>query len=160
MAFSNEYLTEEEKKLIAETRHRILTSASETISYSLNDIATVDRDKKIWLLENNKTREWDYKERGYLFVIFWGKIHKDNVVEITLNLLADEFVDKSNSKYGVELIKYWGVKKIQISPKLSVSESEVKSILEEIMTAYGLWGNPEHNGPEFDGKVKAVVRVK
>jgi len=56
MGFSNEYLTEDEKKLIAETRHNILTSVSKTTSVCIKDIVTVDRDRKIWLLENTKTR--------------------------------------------------------------------------------------------------------
>ncbi|MBP3339279.1 MAG: hypothetical protein J6L69_07735 [Lachnospiraceae bacterium] len=158
MGFSNEYLTDEEKRLIAETRHNKLTSIDETSAFCLKEKVTVDRDRKIWLLSNTKIREWDPREDGYLFIMFWKKIHKDNVIEITLKDMGREYVDANKQEDGVEVIRHWGIMKINISNQLQVDEYEIKNLLEEMMTAYGVNGNPKHKGPEFDGKVKAIIK--
>jgi len=158
MGFSNEYLTDEEKRLIAETRHLRLTSSSKTESFCLKDRATVDREKRIWLLANATTYDWDPRVRGKLFVIFWKKIHKDNVIEVTLKDLGWEENDLVKEKYKVGDIRYWSIMDIKISKQLKIDRSNIKIILEEIMSAYGISGNPKHKGPEFDGKVKAIIK--
>ncbi|MBP3339681.1 MAG: hypothetical protein J6L69_09790 [Lachnospiraceae bacterium] len=159
MGFSNEYLTEDEKKLIAETRHNKLTSIDETSVFCLKEKVTVDRNRKIWFLSNTKTREWDFRDRGYLFIMFWGKIHKDNVIEITLKDMGREYIDVTKVKDGIEVIRYWGIHSIKMSNKLDIDKCAIEDVLGEIMTAYGICGDPKHKGPKYDGKMKVIIKM-
>jgi len=158
MGFSNEYLTDEEKELIAQTRHMRLTSTNKTESFCLVNRATVDREQKIWLVDNATTYDWDPRVRGKLFVVFWGKIHRDNVIEVTLKDLGweeDEFVKE---KYAAVDIRYWELMDIKISKQLQIHKYEIKAMLGTIMNAYGISGNPRHNGYDFGGEIKAIIK--
>ena len=47
---------------------------------------------------------------------------------------------------------------MKVSPILNEKENDIKKMLEEIMTAFGICGNPKHKGPGFDGKFKAIIK--
>lgn len=71
MGFSNEYLTDEEKKLIANTGHYRLTIEENSGCICAKENCTVDREKKIWLLNYSNDYDWDKKRDGKPFILFY-----------------------------------------------------------------------------------------
>jgi len=158
MGFSNEYLTDDEKKLISETEHYALTHYEDGHYVCLADTCTVDRKKKIWLLSYAFDYDINPKIDGMPFVLFWGNINKNSMIELSLWYVGKERNKQIKEKYSTDLLKYWSIKDVKVPAKLGIEKSQIKKELEKIMTAYGICGDPRHKGPEFDGKVKAIIK--
>ena len=90
------------------------------------------------------------------FIIFYGDIDNNNLIELCMKDLGEE--KESLKKYGVSTVQYWAVKEMKVSPKLKGKENDIKEMLQEIMTAFGICGNPKHKGPGFDGRFKAIIK--
>ena len=158
MGFSNEYLTDEEKKLIANTGHYALTRRKNSVYECLCETCTVDRRRNIWMLKNENDYDYDLKANGYMFVLFWGCIQKQNCIELYLKDVGRERGINAKERFGVNIVQYWSIKDIKIPEFSKINKNEVYDVLEDLMTGYGICGDPRHKGPDFDGKIKAIIK--
>lgn len=158
MAFSNEYLTEEEIELIKKTGHDALVNTRNGIFCYVNR-CTVDRARKIWLIHYSRRADYgDSRTRDERFVLFYGAIDKNNIVELCLENLGIERDVQVKEKHNAKFIKYWAIKKINISQSLTVGEKDIRKLLEEIMSAYAILGTPNEKREDYYGKGKAIIK--
>ena len=155
MGFSNEYLTEEEIELLKKTEHWSITRKDKNGVVCLRKSCTVDRKRNIWLIRFTHDSSFEPQMKEERFALFYQKISNENLVELRMKDLGED--KDSLKKYGIPTVQYWAVKEMKVSPLLKGKESDIKSMLEEIMTAFGICGNPKHKGPGFDGRFKAKV---
>ena len=163
MAFSNEYLMEKEINLIKATELdsllHIKRSKGKICEIICNvNRCTTDRENKRWLIRYRKGYGCEPKLGEEFFVLFYGAIHRDNAIDLCMKKEGTEDNPLILQKYEKELIYYWKVEEIEIPKQLRVEKQIILDMLEEIMNAYGICGNPEHKGPDFDGKIKTFVK--
>lgn len=156
MGFSNEYLTEEEIELFKETEHWAFIRKNKRGTICLEKWCTTDREKRIWLMRYPRDYSYDPNEKEDRFIIFYGDINNNNFIELCMKDLGED--KESLKKYGIPTVQYWAVKEMKVSPRLKEKENDIKKMLEEIMTAFGICGNPKHKGPGFDGRFKAIIK--
>jgi len=156
MGFSNEYLTDEEIELFKATEHWAFIRKDKSGIICLKNRCTVDREKGIWLMRYPRDYSYDPNLKEDNFVIFYGNINNNSLVELCMKDLGED--KEAEKKYGVPTVQCWAIKEIRIASMLNVKEDEIKELLEEIMTAFGICGNPKHKGPGFDGRFKAIIK--
>lgn len=95
MAFSNEYLTQEEIELIKKTEQDALVNTHHNnFCYVIQ--CTTDREKKIWLVHYPYRADYEPELNEEKFVLFYGAIDKRNVV-------LEEIIRKNSSKIFVSM---------------------------------------------------------
>ena len=157
MGFSNEKLNEEEIKLIKKTEHEFMVNVHHN-HFCYVGKGTIDREKKIWLIECPGGYDYEYRELGKKFVLIYGGIEKDNIVELYLENLGDDENPENNKKYNTMFIMYWKIKNIKIPQTLCMSREKLTSVLEEALSIYGIMGKPEEKETDYYGKVKAIIK--
>jgi len=107
MAFTNEYLTEKEKAQLIEVGNIAIVDRM----VCLRDIATVDRNRKIYLLRFSYRYGLE-PDRGKIdFVCFYGKISKEYMCEIQLKDLGNEKDENIKKLHKVGLLNIGNWKK-------------------------------------------------
>lgn len=154
MAFTNEYLTEKEKAQLVEVGNIAIVDRR----MCLRDIATVDRSRNIYLLRFCYRYGLEPDRDKIDFVCFYGEISRKNMCEIRLKDLGYKKDENIKKLHKVEFIQYWELEEIMICPPSKVDISKVKDALEDMMTAYGILGDPERN-ESYQGKFKAIVKI-
>ena len=157
MGFSNEKLTEQEIELIKKTEHEFMVNVHHN-HFCYVGHGTVDRGKKIWLIKCPGGYDYDYKKLGQKFVLIYGGIEKDNIVELYLENLGDDENPENNKKYNTMFIMYWKIKNIKIPQTLCMNREKLTSVLEEALSIYGIMGKPEEKETDYYGKVKAIIK--
>lgn len=143
MAFVNAYLTDEEKRMIEEAnirdpRYKI------TKKYLKPSKWTIDRENNIALINCGiADRDEYYKET---FALIYKQIDNEHLIALTL--VADYF-EKEKEKmlaieYNVNLVKKWIMLNCVIADTLNITNRELRDILTDALTAYGVNGNPKH----------------
>lgn len=155
MGFSNEYLTEEEKKLIAKTGHIGLNKKTKNGIECLREYCTVDRERKIWMLHYRYDSLYNPNDKEDNFVIFYGSINNESRIEVCLKNLGIEKDISVKKKYGAHMIKYWKIKDMKCIGNMKLDNDEMLFLLEEIMTAYQILGEPKDD--DFNEVFKAIV---
>ncbi len=159
MGFSNEYLTEQEIELIKETEHKALVNKHNGVFCYVNK-CTTDRERKIWLVHYPRSMDCESVINEERFVLFYGAISKQNMIEISLLNLDIEKNPSIKEEHNAKLITYWKIKEIMISPSLTVDLHDIKEVLNEIMDVYGINGDPMDREKEYFRCSKAIIRDK
>lgn len=157
MGFSNDELTEEEIELIKKTKHEFMVNVHHN-HFCYVGSGTVDREKKIWLIECPGGYDYEYNELGKKFVLIYKEIDIDNIVELYLKNFGDDEDPEKNKKYNTMFIMYWKIKNIKIPPSLGISREELIPVLEDALSIYGIMGEPEDKEKDYYGKVKAIIK--
>lgn len=157
MGFSNEELTEEEIELIKKTEHEFMVNVHHN-HFCYVGQGTVDRGKKIWLIKCPGGYDYDCRELGQKFVLIYGKIGKDNIVELYLENIGDDEDPEKNKEYNTMFIMYWKIKNIEIPSTLGISREELIPVLEDALSIYGIMGEPEDKKKDYYGKIKAIIK--
>ena len=142
MGFSNEKLTEQEIELIKKTEHEFMVNVHHN-HFCYVGHGTVDRGKKIWLIECPGGYDYDYKKLGQKFVLIYGGIEKDNIVELYLEKIKKDKDPEENKVYNSMFIMYWKIKNMKIPDALKISRGELILVLEDALSIYGIMGRPE-----------------
>lgn len=156
MGFSNEYLTEQEIELIKETEHKALVNKHNGI-FCYTNKCTTDRDRMIWLVHYPRSMDYESIINEERFVLFYGAISKQNIIEISLLDLGIEKNPLIKEEHNAKLITYWKIKEIIIPPFLPVDLQDIKELLSEIMSAYGINGDPKDRQKDYFGYSKAII---
>lgn len=143
MAFVNAYLTDEEKRMIEEAnirdpRYKIAKKYLKPSKW------TIDRENNIALINCGiADRDEYYKET---FVLIYKQIDNEHLIALTL---TTDYFEKEKEKmlaieYNVNLVKKWIMLNCVIADTLNITNRELRDILTDALTAYGVNGNPKH----------------
>ena len=157
MGFSNEELTEEEIELIKKTEHEFMVNIHHN-HFCYVGKGTVDREKKIWLIECPGGYDYDYRELGQKFVLIYGGIDKDNIVELYLEKIKKDRDPEENKVYNSMFIMYWKIKNMKIPDALKISREKLIPVLEDALSMYGIMGDLDEKEYDYYGKIKAIIK--
>ncbi len=157
MGFSNEKLTEQEIELIKKTEHEFMVNVHHN-HFCYVGHGTVDRGKKIWLIECPGGYDYEYRELGQKFVLIYGGIAKDNIVELYLENIKKDNDPEKNKVYNSMFIMYWKIKNMKIPDALKISRGELIPVLEDALSMYGIMGDLDEKEYDYYGKVKAIIK--